>query len=130
MDDEIHFVKDYLSLQKLRFEDKFSHQLRVDVQHEAIMCPPFSLQPLVEMFSYAVEISEGSIAFTVDIAQLQGRPVTVKNEKPQKHKTNNGAGTGIENLTTRLRHLYRDGYAVNVESNNDSYSISLSLPIH
>lgn len=50
LEDELSMLKSYLDLEKLRFKEKFSFQLRVDdgIEKETIMLPPLMIQPFVE----------------------------------------------------------------------------------
>ena len=56
-DEELHTIKSYLELEKMRFEDRFN--VHYDIQTKNFLLPPFTVQPLVEnAIKHGVETSE------------------------------------------------------------------------
>ena len=50
IEEETHFLKEYLDLQQLRFPEKFSYQIQIDdnVEADELMVPSMIVQPFVE----------------------------------------------------------------------------------
>ena len=135
LDEEITFSKDYMSLQKLRFDDRFSCEFHIDLHDHTLFCPPFTLQPLLEnVFRHAIENSEEHISIRVDIAQKQGDEqqggidISVCNSVAAQPSKNLGIGTGLENLKSRLQHLYSDNFTLRTEQVNQQFCVFIRIP--
>ena len=48
IEEELNFVDDYVALQKLRFGERFDFAVSLDLPETQTMCPPFTIQPLIE----------------------------------------------------------------------------------
>jgi sensor histidine kinase YesM len=129
--DEIGFVNDYIALQALRFEDRFICESKIDDIDEDIMCPPFTLQPLVEnVFCHAVETTEEQVLIFLSIMQSNNKVhFNVRNTVPKKAKIASSTGTGLDNLRGRLRHLYADDFTLDIHADNTQFSVDLSIPL-
>ena len=61
LEEELRYVSNYLVLQKLRYEDRFSFEFRSDESASGLRVLRFVLQPLVENALYhGIELSKGS----------------------------------------------------------------------
>ncbi|MBU9711613.1 histidine kinase [Evansella tamaricis] len=65
LDDEIHALKNYMSLMQIRYDYKFDFDLDIDVRSLGFQLPKFSLQPLVEnaIFHGLVPAKNGGMLF-------------------------------------------------------------------
>ena len=103
--DELQFVHDYLSLQRLRYGARLRFSLDGDsetVRHGD--CPPLLLQPLIEnALRHDLDSHDGESDIRLSF-ELSGNDVLIRVSNPlQPHATPNpGAGLGLQNTRERL----------------------------
>ena len=130
LDEELAFVSDYIELQKLRFEERFTCEFDVSEFDSDVMCPPFTLQLLVEnVFRHAVDHTEKQVEIKVSIVQnLSNIDIHVCNSHSEVLLNTQNTGIGIENLKSRLAHLYADKFAFDIAVKDDIFSVFLTIP--
>lgn len=130
LDEEIGFCEDYLSLQHLRYANRFNYTANIELSDLHFSCPPFTLQPLLEnIFRHVVDTTSQTIDITLKIQVQQGKiAITVCNSLFESTQQVQKSGTGIENLQSRLAHLYSDNYQFVITSNEQQYCVCLTLP--
>lgn len=143
--EEIHFVKNYMNLQRMRYEEEIETDYQI--QQEALPCflPRLMLQPLVEnAILHGLDLRAGRnrivIGGNVDKGQLQlwvqdnGRGMTKKQMEEllqQKQKKTRGlSGIGVANVKERLRLYYGSAGRVVCESSEAGTKICLCLPAY
>ena len=107
--DEMQTVKDYLDLEKIRFEERLNYAAQIDEKSAKIEIPPMMVQTLVENgikhgISKRTEGGKISICSFIDDSKLH---IQISNtghfsEEDLKHAT----GFGIQNTKHRLNLLY------------------------
>ncbi len=143
--EEIHFVKNYMNLQRMRYEEEIVTDYQI--QQEALPCflPRLMLQPLVEnAILHGLDLRAGRnrivIGGNVDKGQLQlwvqdnGRGMTKEQMEEllqQKQKKARGlSGIGVANVKERLRLYYGSAGRVVCESSEAGTKICLCLPAY
>ncbi len=143
--EEIHFVKNYMNLQRMRYEEEIETDYQI--QQEALPCflPRLMLQPLVEnAILHGLDLRAGRnrivIGGNVDKGQLQlwvqdnGRGMTKEQMEEllqQKQKKARGlSGIGVANVKERLRLYYGSAGRVVCESSEAGTKICLCLPAY
>lgn len=108
--DEIEAVKNYLAIEKIRFEEKLQVEFDVESEAETFKLPSFLVHPLVEN---AVKHGLTSSATPLEIkivARMQhgNLVVEVANTGRMQPKSDNGSGTkiGLSNVRERLDKVY------------------------
>ncbi len=143
--EEIHFVKNYMNLQRMRYEEEIEADYQI--QQDALPCflPRLMLQPLVEnAILHGLDLRAGRnrivIGGNVDKGQLQlwvqdnGRGMTKEQMEEllqQKQKKARGlSGIGVANVKERLRLYYGSAGRVVCESSEEGTKICLCLPAY
>ncbi|MFZ7946552.1 MULTISPECIES: sensor histidine kinase [Bacillaceae] len=68
---EVQHIQDYLTIQKFRFEDRLSFQIREDVDSSTYYTPKFLLQPIIEnAIKYGLE-KRKEIVIEIDVVEEQ-----------------------------------------------------------
>jgi len=103
LESEIEFTQNYVSLQRLRFAERFDFQLHNGAPGH-LACPPFVLQTLVEnAFVHGVEASE---RFTKIVARIEisaaGLVFDVTNDHSEAADKTGGLGLALGNLERHL----------------------------
>ena len=123
----INFLKKYLNLMKLRY-DQVTVNLDVPSScSEDVALVPMVFIPFVEnAFKHGVAYDKPS-TIDIDIEQKDGRLLF------HCHNTKSGVkheygGVGLNNVTKRLELLYGDDYSLDINDEDDSYDVRLDLP--
>ncbi|MBR9855339.1 MAG: sensor histidine kinase [Algicola sp.] len=128
--EEMALVKDYVELEKLRFEERLTITLNIDDALEQVKILPLSIQLLVEnAIKHGVDKQlQGGI---VDISvQKKGDNIEVQVKNPGIFSKGEGSGVGLKNLSERLLLQY-DGLAkIEIETPSDNLVLAtLLIPI-
>ncbi|MFT4537188.1 MAG: two-component system LytT family sensor kinase [Saprospiraceae bacterium] len=128
---ELALVKDYMELEKLRFEERLNIFIKVDAAVENYMIPPLSIQLLVEnAIKHGIDrrINGGSILLS--IIENDGFIEIVVQNPGNLVDSNIDTGIGINNLTKRLLLQYNGeaSFSLNNET-QDQVTATLKIPI-
>ncbi|HEX2208517.1 MAG TPA: histidine kinase, partial [Longimicrobium sp.] len=130
---EIDFLRAYLEIEQARFHDRLT--VSIDVPDEFLACsvPSLILQPLVEN-AIRHGTSRLAGAGTVRIAAARQEDVLVlrvADNGPGLHAPSprSGAGVGLNNIRSRLRHLYGDDAGLQLKpAEGGGLEASVTLP--
>lgn len=104
LEKEMAFVKSYLFLQEIRFDDKLKVNILID-GYEQKMIPPMALQMLMENAIKHNTIAEEE-PLTIDIYVENKDTLVVKNNLQKKNiPIEESAGVGLKNITARYEFL-------------------------
>lgn len=121
--DEIEAVQAYLTMEKIRFEERLQVTLAIDAGLEETAIPPMALQTLVEnAVKHGVELSMGACAIRIS-AQHTGDVVTLRvANQGVLGPASNSTQMGLSNTARRLGLLFgalascdlveRDGWVI------------------
>lgn len=121
---EIEFVKDYIDLTNIRFEDAYVLDLQIQRSEDlASLVAPGALQTLVEN---AIKHNVASNNEPLKISMfVKSGLISVFNEKTGQPKNVLSTGVGLINLTQRYQSLTDDEVVIDESSNFFSVSIPL-----
>jgi two-component system LytT family sensor kinase len=125
--EEMALVKDYVELEKLRFEERLTFNMNLDKSLDNVKIPPLSIQLLVEnAIKHGVDKQlQGG---TVDISvKKQEDYVVVQVKNPGVFSKGEDAGVGLKNLSERLLLQY-DGLAkIEIEAPSENEVLATVL---
>jgi two-component system sensor histidine kinase YesM len=149
VNEEIKYLKVYLDIQQVRFQDKFQMNITVDPAVETMQVLKFILQPLVEnAFTHGLEPKSGQGECWISVMD-EGASVLIRiydngvGMSPQQLETvkkalsdselvmgrYQGRSIGLVNVHQRLKLQYGDLYTMQVESNpNEGTLIEIIFP--
>lgn len=143
---EIKHVKAYLTLQKARFDERLSYNLDVENNIEDLLLPKISIMTLVEnSIKHGMETTLDKIEINVNVMLRQGflvikvkdsgigmseekleyvlEQINVEGEQSQS--------IGLSNLAGRLRILYGNSAALEIESSEDTgTTVVMRIPVN
>ncbi|MDD3429336.1 MAG: histidine kinase [Oscillospiraceae bacterium] len=133
LDEEVEIVQRYLFLQKRRFGDALTVEIRNEVEGEGYIIPSMTVQPVVEnCFKHGFGNKKHLhiqlfIALYGDCLQIRVKDSGVGFHKDKAAK---GNGIGLENIRRRLSLQYPSGKAkVQIDSDPGEYSaVTLYIP--
>lgn len=129
MNKEINFLKNYIELQLLRFnENEVIVQFDVEGEFDTQKVEPGLFITFVEnAFKYGTEPEKTSIIkIQFDLTKPDAVGLEIKNKVIMKNVNVNGTGTGIESTRKRLDLIYPGKYQLLV-SNADDFVVELNL---
>lgn len=144
LEQEMKYVKFYIYLQQMRFEDKISFDIQVPDSLLQCKIPGFCIQPLVEnAIVHGLEPKKGNGKLSINIIETKRYMEISINDNGIGFETvpdirqiaskNDGSHThvGLKNLDKRLELLYGEESRLHILSTpNVCTSISFRIPIH
>jgi LytS/YehU family sensor histidine kinase len=116
LEDEIEFMRRYLEIESIRFQDRLTVNMDIDPQALIAGVPTLILQPLVEnAMRHAVDSYSGNSRIQI-VAHLQNDRVLMEvrddGKDTEKISGQNGAaGLGLKNTRARLSELYGEDHS-------------------
>ena len=137
LEDEIETVKNYLDLERIRFEDRLNYKLDVDKASEKIEIPPMMIQTLVENgIKHGVsKITKGGeinlksrIQSTSNGSRLK---IEIRNSGHfSEEQLRNSNGFGVSNTKHRLNLLFGEKANFSIKNENgDTVLAEVEIPI-
>jgi hypothetical protein len=128
--EELDLAEQLLSIEKVRFGDRLSHEVRADDRARACLVPPLVLQPLVEnaVTHGIAQLLEGG-RVSID-AERRGDELVVRVRNPRDADSpgRRGAGVGLSNVRRRLAALHGGAAEVRVAPADDGFTVELRFP--
>ncbi|MEW6128060.1 MAG: histidine kinase [Acidobacteriota bacterium] len=108
--EELEAIKNYLAIEKIRFEDKLDYTFDIEADAEAYQLPAFLIHPLVENAIKHGMTNQASPLRIQIKARLQGDGLWVEVANTGKWNAatieSNGTGIGLKNIRQRLEQLF------------------------
>ena len=130
---ELEFVRCYLDIEHIRFQDRLSVAMEIEPQTLKFMVPNLILQPIVEnsvRHGIAKQVGPGRI--TIRARQESNRLILqVEDNGPGLKSDSNGSasGIGLSNTRARLEQFYGDDFSFQVaNANGRGVTVTLNLP--
>ena len=132
---EIEFLNGYLEIERIRFQDRLTTDIRVDPEVLDVRVPNLILQPIVENAMRHAIGNSGSGRVEVTAAPYNGVVrIQVKDNGPgidaeRILEAGRGKGLGLANTQARLDGLYGDAARFELNNNpNGGLVVSLDIP--
>jgi LytS/YehU family sensor histidine kinase len=130
LDQELHIVKAYLEVEKLRLGDKLRIEIDVDPDALHVPIPILSIEPLVEnavKHAIAPKVEGGLVRLRATLEQ--GALHVIVSDTGGGFSTTKSSGVGLENVTRRLQLCYGAESELHVQSDAEGSSVSFSIPV-
>ncbi|AGX06455.1 hypothetical protein B14911_03504 [Bacillus sp. NRRL B-14911] len=148
LEEEAKYIDDYMTIQKIRFQDKIHYSMQIDEAAKNCLVPKLILQPIVEnamIHGLEKKLENGYLLIKGyvknDLLHIQ----IIDNGVGMDERTmsallkgvyvnrdeNKGTGNGILNVQNRIKLLFGREYGLNIDSNENVGSVfELTLPVH
>lgn len=129
--EELALVKDYLELEKLRFEERLQIHIEIDEELQDIKVLPLSIQLLVEnALKHGIDQQISGGLLTISAKKVHDNAIfSIKN--PGKIISSNQKGIGLKNLTNRIKLAYKEKGHFEIKSHSDNTVLAtMSIPIN
>ena len=135
--DEIMHTKEYLFIQKQRYEDKLSYFFNIeDESLLSIEVPKIIIQPIVENSIYhGIKNLSGNGIITIDVYRENSTVnISVKDngigfEKAKQFKKSKTGGVGFQNVDKRIKFYYGKNYGVFINKGNKTEGAEVIIKI-
>ena len=129
--EELNFIKLYLSIQEMRFSDRFRIELDIDPASMKALVPNLILQPLTEnAIRHGISRSADAGLLGISSAVEDGRlRLTVYDNGaglPNDWQLKGSAGIGLANTAARLQQLYDDDHQFDIR-NRDGGGVAVVI---
>ena len=126
---DIHFLEDFLNLEKIR-RDSFDFLISKEGDLSGVQIPPLLFISFVENAvkhnNDAAKSSYVNLYFDVRNNELFFKCV---NSKPALKSVSNTGGLGLTNVKRRLELLFPAAHTLNVEDDSERYSVTLTIKL-
>lgn len=133
---EIDYIKNYIDLEKLRYQNRVEISFNVYGNINGSMIAPMLILPFVEnAFKHAVNKEIEQTWITIELTMLEDNmTLKVENSLPEEDEViteiDMAKGIGLRNVKRRLELLYRDKYELKISKDDLSYSALLKLNLN
>lgn len=134
--EEINHIKEYLYIQKQRYEDKLEYKISIQEELEDIEVPKIILQPIVENAIYhGIKNLDTTGVISIYSRILENRIELIIEdngigfEAAKKQPLMKMGGVGIKNVNKRIQYYYGKEYGLRIDDSLDMGArIIISLP--
>lgn len=130
LEKEIHMIRDYVDIEKMRFSNEQVLDFHCDQQIPPFQIAPLLLIPFVENAIKHGTNSMANNAFIFIVIKVTGSTLyfTCKNNyKPLP--VSKDSGLGLENVHKRLQLLYPGKHTLDIKPQNDTFEVLLSIQL-
>jgi sensor histidine kinase YesM len=133
LQEELHQLRLYAAIEKIRFGDKFSYTESVDESLLTLPIPNMLLQPLLEnAIKYGVYEALEEIGIHLSVSRNENLlAITMENdfEDDASQLKQKGNGVGLANIQSRLSLLYRRDDLLTITKENSKFRVILTIPM-
>jgi two-component system sensor histidine kinase AlgZ len=128
--EELDLAEQLLSIERVRFGDRLSHEVRAGDDARACLVPPLVLQPLVEnaVTHGVAQLLEGGRISIVAARRADELVLWVENPRDPDSPGRRGAGIGLANVRRRLAALHGDEADLRVVPSADAFRVEIRMP--
>lgn len=128
---EMEFINSYLSIQKMRFENKLVFEIEIEEDCLDAEIPFMLLHTLVEnAVQHGSQLESNQNPLKLSISQEQSKLCISLTNRVSESDDHKGFGIGLNNCRQRLKHIYGDDYQLESSPTEEgSFVTNLVLPM-
>ena len=127
--EEINHIKDYISLEHMRFHDTLDVSFQSEHCTETLSIAPMLFLPFVENSFKHGRLINGKLSIAIAF-ECNTDQIVFKIQNSHKQGDTTSKGIGLENIKKRLELLYKDHYTLTISETADRYAVSLILNLN
>jgi len=129
LDLEQKFLKNYVSIMRLRYTDKVKIIINMDEAEKDKGVPPLMLITFVEnAFKHGVSYKKQSF-IDIKMTNKDNRLLFICSNSKQDAKDSEHSGIGLANVSKRLMLIYGDDYHLKFNDELEVYTVTLDIPL-
>lgn len=126
--EEVLHIKEYIELEKIRFQDTLNISFKSDVISDEIQVSPMLLIPFVENAFKHGSLIDGFLTVEITISLNENEfGFSIKNTVLENDENQNMEGIGLENIKKRLSLLYKNNHQLQIENRDNWFMINLKI---
>jgi LytS/YehU family sensor histidine kinase len=129
--DEIDHIENYLEIEKIRLGERLKLDFKVNPETLEQNLPPFTLLPLVE--NAVKHAFQQSLETRTLFLRIQKMPdwllIDLQNSYDPQSRAPGSRGHGLKGLKKRLSNVYKDRSTMVVRKEDETFFVSLRLPL-
>jgi len=126
--EEVLHIKEYIELEKIRFQDTLKVSFSATEINEEMQIAPMLLIPFVENAFKHGNLSDGFLRVEIDVVVSDKQlDFSIRNTFLNHDQKNEKSGIGLENIRKRLELHYSNNYRLEKENKDNWYSVHLSI---
>ena len=128
LENEVKHIDDYISLEKMRFQDSLQVNFQKEIHKQNLQIAPMLLLPFVEnAFKHGTQING---VLNVDInLKTDTENLCFYIENSFLEVSNFKKGIGLDNIKKRLEMLFKDKFSLEIQSKEKQFSVQLNIPL-
>ena len=124
--EEIEHIRDYIALEKMRFNNTLQVTMDIQIESKNRTIAPMLLLPFIENSFKHGSINNGVLTIDIQIAVgLECIDFRIKNSNSESISSQQGIG--LDNIKKRLELLYPNTYDLTIRNDNATFEVQLQL---
>jgi LytS/YehU family sensor histidine kinase len=133
--EELEMLDHYFRIEKIRFDENLVVKQDIDPLSEEFPVPPLILQPIIEnAIKYGNQTAQPPLVIEIN-TRVEEQTLTIEisntgkwvDERKKNSENGKRMGTGIENITSRLKFLYPDKHAFSIQKDNAKVTVHIEI---
>ncbi|WP_372801343.1 sensor histidine kinase [Lutibacter sp.] len=129
LQNEIDYIKNYISLQNLRLKDSSGVRINIQGNLDHNIEPLLLITFIENAFKYGTDFTGKTFVDVRIIVEGNNLSLNVSNYISQKENSNFSSGIGLENIKNRLNLLYPNSHNLIIEKSNNLFNVALILKL-
>lgn len=126
--EEVSHIKEYIDLEKIRFQDSLKVDFISDEISSEINIAPMLLIPFVENAFKHGNLIDGFLRIELELkTDGKGIDFNLKNSVKENSQEKTKNGIGLDNIKKRLNILFKDNYSLNIKREHNWYEVRLKI---
>lgn len=127
--EEISHIKEYIDLERIRFQDTLDIYFEAEKIPSALEIAPMMFLPFVENAFKHGSIINGKMQVEIKLNLVSEQIIfSIKNTSIHEAETENSKGLGLENIKKRLVLNYENNYELSTVQKGNYYEVELKIP--
>lgn len=127
-ENEIHYLKNYIALQKIRLTETTSVNFIVKGQIKSQQIPPLLFINFVEnAFKYGVSNEVQTEIQIYLVVEENAISIYIKNDKVNQHVVSSSHEMGLKNIKRRLDLIFGNNYKLKIENTEKTFEVNLTI---
>lgn len=128
LSDEVEHIREYIELERIRFEETLRVSFKAEIIDKGIQVAPMLLIPFVENAFKHGNLVEGFLRVDIAIAVAGKRlDFSISNTVLEGEVNHEKRGIGLENIRKRLELHYGEDYSLRTGTRDRRYSVHLTI---
>ncbi|MCP9200975.1 histidine kinase [Gramella sp. GC03-9] len=128
LEDEVNHIRNYIDLERKRFQDTLEIELNCDRIPLETEIAPMLLLPFVENSFKHGKGNDGKLQISIWIKlKEENLDFKIVNSIRKSSERTVGQGIGLQNIKRRLDLIYGDDYQLNIENRKETFCVYLQL---